>query len=65
MQPDGHGISANDTNEADHVDPYLVSLVTRDKSDARQKVETIRAVMDELSGTSTRRRAQLLNSSRR
>ena len=65
MLPDGEGVSTHDAHDADNVDPYVVSLVTAAReSKAEKHSEAIRVVEDELLGSSTRRRAQLLNSTR-
>ena len=65
MLPDGEGVTNQATHDAEPVDPYVVSLVTAAREGrAAKRAEAIRVVQDELMGTSTRRRAQLLNSSR-
>ena len=65
MLPDGERGSSSAHHDADSVDPYIVSIVTETRA-ARygRKAEAIRVVEDEMHGTSTRRRAQLLNSRR-
>jgi hypothetical protein len=70
MLPDGENISANDALTDDHVvphdqDPYLVSLVTAaNDRKAQHYSENITIIVDELQGTASRRRSQLLNSGR-
>ena len=65
MLPDGEGVTNHATHDAEPVDTYLVSLVKATREDrAAKHAENIRVVQDEMLGTSTRRRAQLLNTGR-